>query len=367
MPAVVGTSGARAAIDASFIEASAATLVPQALQKTADGRTIYRFEQRHAGVPVLGRGASVVAGSRTFGAVNLVTSFPQDTSASLTSAQAANVAGGDFRAQDARLLWLPTGSTARLVWALYRGNVATLPYAPVVLVDARTGKIAMQWNAVVFDREATVHQQNPVTTPQTETVTLTDLPQGATTLTGPRISVQNCIDKHTLTGGQFSFHACETEQLAVADAQGDFPYTYVGDTFPEDEYAEVSMFYHLTVVYDFFEKLGMPPLEAQPLPAIVNLRMPAGYNQGNYSKMKDPTLDLEPYNNAFFTPENPFGSGFGPQGPGVWFGQGTFADFSYDGDVVYHEFGHAMADRTIKISRATGTWTSGAHRCRQAR
>lgn len=343
---ITTATSARSALSARFVDASTATLVPTPVMQTADGRSVYRFQQRHAGIPVMGRGASVVSGSRSFAAVSLVRDFPSDTTPLVSAAQAASKVSG-FTAKDARLVWLPTGSTARLVWGLYRGNVANLPSAPVVMVDARTGKVAMMYDAVVFDREATVHAQNPVTTPQTEMVQLVDLPQGATTLTGPRITVQNCIDKHTLSGGQFSIHACEMEQHAVANAQGDFPYTYTGDTLKEDEYAEVSMFYHLTVVYDFFEQLGMPQLDAVPIPAIVNLRMPAGYSSGNYKKMKDTTLDLEPYDNAFFTPENPFGGGFGPDGQGLWFGQGTFADFSYDGDVVYHEFGHAMANRTI--------------------
>jgi MYXO-CTERM domain-containing protein len=33
----------------------------------------------------------------------------------------------------------------------------------------------------------------------------------------------------------------------------------------------------------------------------------------------------------------------------MWFGQGPKADYSYDGDVVYHEFGHAVVDHTLKL------------------
>jgi MYXO-CTERM domain-containing protein len=37
----------------------------------------------------------------------------------------------------------------------------------------------------------------------------------------------------------------------------------------------------------------------------------------------------------------------------MWFGQGPKRDFSYDGDVVYHEFGHAVVDATLQL----GGWT----------
>jgi Zn-dependent metalloprotease len=33
----------------------------------------------------------------------------------------------------------------------------------------------------------------------------------------------------------------------------------------------------------------------------------------------------------------------------MWFGQGTFIDFGYDGDVVYHEFGHYVVNQTVNF------------------
>ena len=33
----------------------------------------------------------------------------------------------------------------------------------------------------------------------------------------------------------------------------------------------------------------------------------------------------------------------------MWFGQGPLKDYSYDGDVVYHEFGHSVVNVTLKL------------------
>lgn len=331
-------------------------LSPRDTRVLPDGHAIVRFRQQHAGIPVLGRGASVMlAGAgRSFGATRVVTRFPSATTPTLAAQSAAQVAGAraqvDLSAKDAALVWLPVGNGAQLVWGFYGGMPAAIPYVPVVMVDAHSGKVVLSVNAVKHDRAATVHPFNPVATPTTESVILEALTPGATTLTTELIKVQNCVDKQTLSGGQFKIHVCEMEQKAVADAQGDFPYVYEGDTWLEDEHAEVAFFYHATKVYSHMQSLGLPALDAKPLNGIVNLRMPQGYSNFDFSKMKDTSLPLEPYNNAFYSPQSPFGSGFGPKGEGLWFGQGTYADFAYDGDVVYHEFGHAVMGHTIDFS-----------------
>ena len=202
-------------------------------------------------------------------------------------------------------------------------------------------------NLVHFDRLATVHENNPEVTPEPKQVMLEALEPGATNLENATFSVQNCIDKGELSGGQFSIRKCSFEQKAVADAQGDFPQVFKAHDELEDAYAEVSMFYHLTKAYAYFETLGLKGLKSVPLSAIVNVRMPAGYSEGDFQKMQDPKLPLEPLDNAFYSPQPPFGQSVGPKGASLWFGQGLVTDFSYDGDVVAHELGHAVVDATI--------------------
>lgn len=322
----------------------------------AGGRKVVRFAQRYAGIPVVGRGAAVLldaSGAPTALATSRVErKLPASATPGVDRAAAAAVASAaarvSFDAGAARLAWLPAGDGARLVWTFYRAATG-LPYAPAVAIDARTGKVVLALDAVRFDRAATVHPINPVTTPDPAPVTLDALPPGAATLTSELLRVNNCIDEQSLTLGKYPIHACVMKQLAVADAQGDFPYAFSSDTAQEDEYAEVAMFYHASKAYAYYTEIGMPELEHKPLDLVVNLRMPPGWETFDFQQMQNTQLPLEPYNNAFYTPENPFFGAFGPDGAGLWFGQGVFTDFAYDGDVVYHELGHAMVDRTIDL------------------
>ena len=73
-----------------------------------------------------------------------------------------------------------------------------------------------------------------------------------------------------------------------------------------------------------------------------------------YKPLQDGTNELIAFDNAFFTQKDPMMSmlldQFGIDGDLLVFGQGTAADMGYDGDVVYHEFGHA----TIYTTGITG-------------
>ena len=321
------------------------------------GRTLVRFAQSHAGLPVVSRGASALLDAKgaptAFAASKVEERFPSSSTPALDAGAAAHAAelavqGATFDAKDARLAWLPGPRGARLVWMLYRGTLPGTPYAPLVAIDAQRGSIVLKADATRFDRQASVFNQNPVTTPTQESVTLDTLPVAATKLESDTIRSLTCVDNKSLVGKQ-QIHMCDLVPKALADAQGDFPYQYVSDTAPEDEFAEVSMFYHATRAYAFFQGLGMPELDLKPLVTVANLRFPPGWATKDLASMKNPDMALEPYDNAFFTPQNPFYGMFKDVPGGLFFGQGTAADFAYDGDVVYHELGHAMVDRTVQL------------------
>jgi MYXO-CTERM domain-containing protein len=348
---------AREVLDVRAPESRWLELSPVLTRKFPTGRTLVRFRQQHAGTIVLDRGASVLldaSGNATpFAAARLEQQFPLSTTPALASMQAALSAervfrGARFSDRDAKLAWLPGPGGARLVWLLYRGLIPGTPRAPMVLVDASSGVVVGVRDETRFDRAATVFELNPVKSPTESDVTLATLDPGATLLADQRIESLTCIDTHQLEGKQ-GIHFCELQPHASADAQGDFPYSYQSDTDPEDAFAEVSMYYHANKMYAFLESLGMPELSLAPLTTVANLRFPAGWDVFDVSQMKNPNLELQPYNNAFFTPENPYGSLFAGVHGGLFFGQGDNADFAYDGDVVYHEFGHAMVDRTISL------------------
>ena len=325
------------------------------------GRVV-RFEQVHAGLPVIGRGATVAVerdvAAAHFAAARLEPAIGASPVPAIAASQAAARAraatGLDFDSRRAALAWLPRAGSTRLVWTFYEGLIPGTAVAPAVAVDARHGDVLLAYNAVRSDREATVFLENPVSTPTPETVTLTDLEPGATLLTSARVKVLNCIDRKSVAQAfGFEMHHCDLDQLAVADANGDFPYEYENDFLPEDEHAEVAMFFHTTRAYDYLSSVGLPDLEEPPLVAVTNFRMAEGLWSGvvDFDKIADPDRELEPLDNAFFSPGSEFFDRvWGVGTSGLWFGQGRMRDFSYDGDVVYHEFGHAAVDRTANLT-----------------
>lgn len=348
---------AREVLDVRAPASAGLTLLHRETTLRPGGQKLVRFAQQHAGLPVLWRGASVLLDAQgkptRFSAAHLAERFPSSSQPSVPAAEAAKrgsswLFGQSFAPSDAKLAWLPRGGDARLVWVLYRGRLPGTPRSPVIVLDADKGTLVLAYDATRFDRAATVYAQNPVSTPTAASVTLQSLAQGATKLEDTRIRSVTCVDTHKLVG-KWGIHMCELLPKAAADANGDFPFTFTSDTAVEDEFAEVSMYFHTAKAYAFYESLGMPELEFKPLTTVANLRFPQGWETGNSSKLKDPTLDLEPYDNAFFSPQSPFPGLFQGIDGGLFFGQGKVADFAYDGDVVYHELGHALVDRTVNL------------------
>ncbi len=102
------------------------------------------------------------------------------------------------------------------------------------------------------------------------------------------------------------------------------------------------MYFHTTRAYAVFRELVGDPdfaLDSRPLTAIANLRLGTAECQGG-APPRD--AELVPLDNAFFAP-----AGDVPlfDRDVIAFGQGIGIDFAYDGDVVYHELGHAFVFR----------------------
>ena len=129
-----------------------------------------------------------------------------------------------------------------------------------------------------------------------------------------------------------------------------------------DRCAEISMYYHASKIYDYIRSI-YSDIDSEnefylqhndkdrPLNVISNFVMP---DMNDYQGLFTGTNKLAAFDNAFFTEEQPMLNmllkDFGVNGDLLVFGQGTKADLGYDGDVVYHEFGHA----TIYTTGITG-------------
>jgi MYXO-CTERM domain-containing protein len=322
---------------------------------------VVSYQQTIEGIPVLHRGARVAtdATGHASRAERVETLRPASLVPTLTAKNAiARAASLGVPANDlgARLMILPTGGTPLLVWAVV-GDLGPIPSRPVVFLDAHTGDVALQYDAALSLKKAKVHSENPIKTPTLTEVTLTN-DETKTGLQNSLVKAVNCIDKKTTktvnVGVSLTVHTCELEPTIVPDTTGDYLSLAPVPGGREDQYSELSMFFHTEKVYAFAKSIGFPDAKVVPITAIANLRMPAGLSTFNTAKMADPNIPLENYDNAFFAEKDPLlSTTFGLDGDAMWFGQGTLADFGYDGDVVYHEFGHFLVSRTIKLGGGT--------------
>jgi MYXO-CTERM domain-containing protein len=232
----------------------------------------------------------------------------------------------------------PAGREARLAYQV------TLPFDPVRLevrrlfVDAHSGRVLSRDNLVREAGQARAFPVNPVETPETQIVQLVGLDEGTETLTGPDAFAESCVDNDTcIASGDFFFHGCGFVQTALADENGDFlAYDFVGDAEPEDAFAEVQIYHHTMVAFARARQLGGFDGLDQPLRLVANRRISGDSNCDGPVYVGDE--ELQPFDNAFFSPADLSSDGR----PALIFGQGSVNDFSYDGDVVYHEFGHAV-------------------------
>jgi MYXO-CTERM domain-containing protein len=371
---------ARAALGraSSFAAAHRASLVATDTHRFGDGEVIVRFEQAHGGLPVIGRGAAVrltSGGDELVTAIDLEEDLPS-TLASIAPAGAASIAArlatGDVVAGDAHLVVWPLASGgARLAYAVLPRIPAGVPLSPRIIVDAQTGNVLEARDMLQFAK-ASVYRFNPTKTPTIESLDLaltpvTPVAPAPAYLNNEFLFSSNCIDRKSVRdlnvqGFSAKVHVCDVAQLAAADVEGNYVYppsdTAGAMSSRSDEFSEVSMYYHTAKAYDFFRQLqGVADAQVvvdKPLRVVANLQIPAGIGTGNLALAADPNTPLDTFQNAFFSPAGGglgaiFQQLYGFSTGGLWFGQGPLRDYAYDGDVVYHEFTHAVVDHTLKL------------------
>ncbi|MFO0610945.1 MAG: M36 family metallopeptidase [Polyangiaceae bacterium] len=328
------------------------------IHRLGSGDRLVKLPQMHDGLPVANRGATVVfrGGVARVVAAKVETDFASETGPSVDEgvARAAAEARTGSAAVGTALVYWASPEGASLSWAVLSGSVE-LGHRWVSIVDARTGEVTLVYDTVRELDHASVFPSNPEKSPN---LVDTVLPVGPNGLSNSLVESLNCIDKKTVTsvsvmGFNVDVHVCDLLSTAIPDANGDYTDMPAADTAPEDTYAEISMFYHANRAYSFFRTWD-PTLDVnggKPLATISNLRIPQGFDTFDLNKLKNPDLPLAPFQNAFFAPADPlFSTVFGLNGGAMWFGQGPARDYSYDGDVVYHEFTHAVVAATVNFT-----------------
>lgn len=333
----------------------------------AETRLVH-YEQRFLGVPVLGRGATVrldAKGRASLASASLETKLPRDATPTVAPHAAADAAGKVVRvpidASFANLAIAPFAEGGVLVWR-FEPRVSGVPFAPQILVDARTGAVRVARDrAVDFEPpRARVYASNPFKSAGLELLPFA-IPPEEGRLSSERIVAKTCVDNgkvQAFPGVPSGIRVCDLVSIATPGASGDYDSAPIDDVASanrnEDAFAEASMYYHLGRVYSFFEALAPPKTKrivaSKPFTAIANLRLAPGLGSGDDTHLGDPKAPLAPYSNAFYAPGGDgFGSLYGIATGALWFGQGPRRDYAYDGDVVYHEFTHAIVDGTLQL------------------
>ena len=219
---------------------------------------------------------------------------------------------------------------------------------------------------------ATVFPINPVATPDMIEVNLAVADDRGGVLVSPevkslrRLKVYSCADEGAtntinIGNGPETQRICTLVQRANKEENHNFVYDdYVkavaGEFDPDDSHAEVEAFYHASKFYDFFTDPAVGVFDTipnrhgddnAPINLVVNFQLPT----------PEGSAALQPLSMAMYLPRDILAMGMGaiygltgPTGDIIVLGQGSKADFAYDGETIYHEMGHLMNQALVNLS-----------------
>lgn len=290
------------------------------------GFTVVRLARQEAGLPV--RDAGAVVRFLSDGAIDLVVASPG----------AMHLAPGEPTLTEARARELTEASGVRVAEAhaeLFSSDAGLVPVFALTttrgpetsltetVLDARDGTLLFS-RPLALDALGTVFERNRTSDMNVTTdVELTDL-TSTTTLTGTYFDAINCA---AAAGG------CAGSQ-AIADAAGDFLFAPEVGSYT-DPFAEVSAYHHASRVAAYMRAEHGFTWTCE---GVTQMQLWVNYTESPST----------PYDNAAFSP------GFRGRCGVLLFGQGVTGDFAWDGDVVYHEFGHAVTDQVTNITGFVG-------------
>lgn len=292
----------------------------------AHGLHVVRLVRTVGGLPVMGTAA--VVRFLPDGAIDYVVVSPSPRALATGErrllvegdafAAARSVVGQTTEVLGAEALLFPLFSELVPVWAVDVQGASEASLATLYL-DARNGGLLLNLPRLTHAM-GTVFARNTVSDmAMTTDVELPDLT--GTGLTGRYLRVASC-NAQSGTG-------CSAVGNAVPDASGDFLYAPVEDAF-DDAFAEVNAYHHASRAAAYFRDTHAFTWRcgaSTTMEVLVNFSEAPGAL----------------YDNAAYSPGGGRGCGF------LLFGEGSSGDFAWDGDVVYHEYGHAVTDELTDI------------------
>ncbi len=322
--------------------------------RTFGPTTITRLAERRDGVDVVGRGAAVVVGPHgTTVLLALAGDLPSPTPR-VTAEEAATAAQSTepfaLDAPRAHLAFAEIAGTAHLTWRIPAAVPSAWPSRPVVVVDAHDGRVLLRFDAARAAGETLAYRSNPVASPSLERVALPLLPTGAMTLTAPELRARSCVDRATVKNiGSVAVHVCELVELASADGEGNFLVTPPSDPGAVHAFSETQAFFHAATAASYFGDLLPKPIEV-----IASAKWPPGWLDGSREQLGCATCPLDPMANAFYAPADPAAPSsvstvFGVDRDAIFLGLGSTRSYAVDGDIVHHEWAHAVLQHTIGL------------------
>lgn len=298
------------------------------------GTSFVRFGVTVEGLPVLG--SQVVISTRDGLVRHMATSVrplpPANVDGPLiTPDEAASAvvdATGSHAPSPTQLAWLPLSNELVPVWVVEQREISP-PRDWRVIVEARTGAVLSRFDQ--FQRvEGFVFEPNPEVAGGDGMFTRVELPEleSDTVLEGARARAFQCggIPEGDCTSREVPCRYCGLRNhLATADVDGNYLYV-PNEPDIDDEFAEVQAYYHTTIfsqwleeTFDFWRSCN----GSRAIDTHVNFHIPG---------------DVQTSANAFYGDVD--GDGCGD----ITLGEGMGIDFSYDGDVIYHEYGHGVVE-----------------------
>ena len=330
---------------------------------------IHRVSWTYNDIPVVGRFTVVKEkDGKVVNIVNGLQDFSIDTNPALSAEQAALISAKELFG---RTISNPD-FVSKLVIIAHNGEyklayrIRFRPQYPLdgryFFVDAGTGKILRSGDLIKYaTNRAKVFEMNPISTPDPVEVTLpwvADDADGKLSAAADANGLRKVVAANCPNEGSTYYDRyprCTFRQLADKNKNGSFIYedwedgvSYSFDV--TDIYPEVSMYYHITKIYKYLAGLGLNEYTelpnhrgTNPIVGIANYQQMVADSSGNYT--------LQPYGNAFYLRYDSsykdwystYLDNFNYLGSdALIFGQSKKIDYAYDGDVVYHEFGHGV-------------------------
>ena len=293
----------------------------------AHGYTVVRFVREVWGLPLLG--SSVIVRFRgdelDFVAFDLGARAGEDPGPAIVDAPLASAVRATrwVRARPIGHELVAFADDAGMLRKTWRVEVeGALHERADVLMDASDGRVI----AIVprlLHQLGRVYDPNPVLSPDPTDEELDNL-TSARFLTGRYARVQSCRPA--------GVSECVTEQRAESSG-GNWLFDPEEPAY-DDEFAEVNIYFHTNRVAEYFRDAHSFEWTCCGTSNIMDAI-------ANY--VETPGVS---FRNAFFSPSS-CGSG---RCALMAFGQSSTKDFGYDGDVVYHEYGHGIVDVTAGLS-----------------